>query len=154
LKCHVISCKNRKNWSLNQAKNKLSLWREKTTQEMSYIACLVFSLPCFLTQHWGAFVQTYLQLNSNNYYIIWVCVCSLKYPARHKRGPYWICYPLWAEGLYNIFSTLSHKRHNNRKKVIGQKTCILIFSTTFVWNISHYKESWARYDQKCILVFV
>jgi len=31
--------------------------------------------------------------------------------------------------------------------------CVLIFSTSFVWNISHSKKKWARYDQKCILVF-
>jgi hypothetical protein len=30
----------------------------------------------------------------------------------------------------------------------------LIFSTTFVWNISHSKNISARYDQKCKLVFV
>ena len=27
--------------------------------------------------------------------------------------------------------------------------CVLIFSTTFVWNISHFKKKWARYDKKC-----
>jgi len=26
--------------------------------------------------------------------------------------------------------------------------CVLIFSTTFVWNISHSKKKWARYDKK------
>ena len=31
--------------------------------------------------------------------------------------------------------------------------CVLIFSTTFVWNIFHSKKIWARYDQKCIFVF-
>jgi hypothetical protein len=30
------------------------------------------------------------------------------------------------------FSTLSHKRHDLRKKVIGYKMCVLISSTTFV----------------------
>jgi hypothetical protein len=31
---------------------------------------------------------------------------------------------------------------------------VLIFSTTFVWNISHSKKKRARYDKKCILVFM
>ena len=30
--------------------------------------------------------------------------------------------------------------------------CVLIFSTTFVWNISHFKKNWARYDHKCMSV--
>jgi len=32
--------------------------------------------------------------------------------------------------------------------------CVLIFCTTFVWNISHSKKNWARCDQTCILVFM
>jgi len=31
---------------------------------------------------------------------------------------------------------------------------VLVVYTTFVWNISHSKKKWAKYDQKCILVFV
>jgi hypothetical protein len=27
--------------------------------------------------------------------------------------------------------------------------CVLIFSTTFVWNIFHSKKNWARYNKKC-----
>ena len=52
------------------------------------------------------------------------------------------------------FSTLSHKRHDFRNKVTEHKMCVLIFSTTFVRNIFHSKKNWARYDRKCILVFV
>ena len=32
--------------------------------------------------------------------------------------------------------------------------CVLIFCTTFVWNISHSEKNWARYDQKCTSVFM
>jgi hypothetical protein len=39
------------------------------------------------------------------------------------------------------------------KKVIEYKMCVLIFCTTFVWNISHLKV-WARYDKNCVLVLM
>jgi hypothetical protein len=32
--------------------------------------------------------------------------------------------------------------------------CILIFSTTFVWNFSDYKKNWALSDHECIFVFL
>jgi hypothetical protein len=50
--------------------------------------------------------------------------------------------------------TLSHKRHDFLKKVIEHKMCVLIFSTTFVQNISHCKKNLARYRQKCEKIFV
>ena len=49
-------------------------------------------------------------------------------------------------------STLSHKRHDFRKKIIEHKTCVLISFTTFISNISHSTYNWARYDknvQRC-----
>jgi hypothetical protein len=52
------------------------------------------------------------------------------------------------------FSTLSHKRHDFRKKEIvsGNKIYSLNFYITFVWNIFHSKKNWAGYDQKCIFI--
>jgi hypothetical protein len=42
------------------------------------------------------------------------------------------------------FSTLSHKQRNFWKKVIEHTMCVLIFSTNFVWNISHSKTNSGR----------
>jgi hypothetical protein len=52
------------------------------------------------------------------------------------------------------FSTLSHKMHDFREKAIEHKMYEFIFSTNFAWNISHFKKNWARYDEKCVLVFM
>jgi len=46
------------------------------------------------------------------------------------------------------------KWHNFWIDVIEHKMCVLIFSTTFIWNISHFKKNRARYDQNCIMVFM
>jgi hypothetical protein len=44
------------------------------------------------------------------------------------------------ESLSRRRRRLSHKRHDFRRNVIEYKMCILIFSTTFVWNISHFEK--------------
>jgi hypothetical protein len=36
----------------------------------------------------------------------------------------------------------------------GPQISVLIFSTTFVRNISHSKKNWAMYDHKCTNVFM
>ena len=52
------------------------------------------------------------------------------------------------------YPTFSHKRNDFRKTVIECKACVLIFSTIFVWSISHSKKHWVRCDHKCIFVFM
>jgi hypothetical protein len=45
------------------------------------------------------------------------------------------------------FPTLSHKRHEFRKKkVFEHKTCVSSFSTNFIWNIFHSKKNLTGYD--------
>ena len=53
-----------------------------------------------------------------------------------------------------IFFLISHKRSNFLGGVMEHKMYVLIFSTSFVWNIYHSKNNWVRYDHKCILVFM
>jgi len=88
-----------------------------------------------------------LQWKSSKYYIFWMCVCSLSYPACNAHEPY--CHQ-WPARLYNIF--FPHYLINGT--IIEYKVCVLIFSTPFVWNISHSKKKCVRYDKKRILVFM
>jgi hypothetical protein len=85
-------------------------------------------------KHGGAFVQPILQWKSNKYYIFWVCVFRLRYPTCNAHASY--CH-LWPVRLHHIFP---HYLVNGRifvKKLLSTK---LIFSTTFIWNISHSKK--------------
>jgi surface polysaccharide O-acyltransferase-like enzyme len=93
-----------------------------------------------------------LQWKSNKYYIFWVCVCSLSYPAFNVHAPYYS--QLWPAPLYSIFAHyLINDTIFGKKKLLNIK-CVLIFCTTFVWNISHSKKNSARYYHQCTLVFM
>jgi hypothetical protein len=87
-----------------------------------------------------------VQWKSSKYYTTRVCVCvcvffGIQHAMRISRILSSVaCPPL------QYFSQLSHKRQDFRRKVIENKMCVLILSTTFV-NISHSKKNWARYDQ-------
>ena len=52
------------------------------------------------------------------------------------------------------FSTLFHKPKDFRERVTEHKMCVVMFSTTIIWNISHSKENSARCYNKCTQVFV
>jgi hypothetical protein len=76
--------------------------------------------------------------------------CRLAYSVRHVHAPCCLR-PLWP---HHIFLTLSHNLHNFRKKVTKHKTCVLIFSTTSIWNISYFKKKSAKHCHKCENVFM
>jgi hypothetical protein len=53
------------------------------------------------------------------------------------------------------FSTLSHKRYDFGKELLNIKLCVLILSTSFIWNISRYLKNSAKYDKKkCTSVYM
>ena len=43
-----------------------------------------------VTHHWRAFVKPLLPWKSNEYYIVWVCVCRLRHPACKAYASYYI----------------------------------------------------------------
>ena len=53
--------------------------------------------------------------------------------------------------LHIILQTV---RFSKKKKKILNKRYVLIFFTTFGRKISHSKKNGARYDQKCVSVFM
>ena len=79
-----------------------------------------------------------LPRNSKMYYIFWVCVCSLSYPACKAHAPY--CYP-WPVRLYHIFP-----RYLIKGMIFGgggsffNKKCVILFSLQLLYENSHSKE--------------
>jgi len=60
-------------------------------------------------------------------------------------------------GLSGCTIVLPHyfiKKHDFRKKKLLKTKVCIYFSRTIGWNSSHSKKNWARYDQKCMLVFM
>jgi hypothetical protein len=80
------------------------------------------------------------------------CVCGLSYPAQKAHAPHYIAICGLSVSatfflLYLIIGTMF-------EKITEHKKCVLTFSTTSVWNISHYKKNQATYypnsTQVCI----
>ena len=92
-----------------------------------------------------------VEKNRNKYYIFWVCVFSLSYPPCQAHGPHYTV----IRGLTGSTIFLSTLRDMIfGKKVTEYKSCVLIFSTTFISNISCSKKNSSRYYHKCTQVFM
>ena len=74
-----------------------------------------------------------------------VCLhmCRLTYPVWYMWAPHCLR-PLW---LHHIFWHYLIKSTIFRKKSLNMS--VLIFSTTFIWNTSHYKKKSTTYCHKC-----
>ena len=65
----------------------------------------------------------------------WACACACVHVVlfiQHATHMRHIVTSFVAHLVLQYFSTLCHKRHDFRKKVIDRKMCVLIFYTIFV----------------------
>jgi hypothetical protein len=82
---------------------------------------------------------TAVVMENNNYYIFWMCFCSLIYPACKANAPY--CVDVF--GLSGSSTFFPH--YPIKGTIFGggggieYKMYVSTFSTTFVWNNSYYK---------------
>ena len=88
-------------------------------------------------------MQPVLLWKRKRYYVCWVRVCIISYPACNARAPY--CHVACPALQY--FSASPHKLHDFRENSTEDKMCVLFFSTTIVWNISHTETNWEADDQ-------
>jgi len=102
-----------------------------------------------IRHHWGAFVQPLLQWKSSKYYIVWVCVCSLRYPTWNSHAPY--CH-LWPLRLYCIFPLhLIKARFSKEKKMLLNIKCVFKFSLQILFKtfLVLSKTEWVLYRSSC-----
>ena len=96
-------------------------------------------------------MQPLLDWKSNKYYIFWVCVCSLMYPACNAHAPY--C-QLWPVRLYNIFPHfLINGKISGKKRLLNIKKKCFDFLYNFCPKYFDSNKRWATHDNKYVLVF-
>jgi hypothetical protein len=137
-------CRINTSWSSLQRKN-ISYYK----QERQYKCNVIFR----------RIHETTVAVEKQYYMCVCVCacvcgcttagVCLLTYPLSHAQESYCLR-PLWLHHIFRhsvIHGTIFGKKSPNVK-------CVLIFSTTFIWNISHSQKNSARYCHKSENVFM
>jgi hypothetical protein len=90
---------------------------------------------------------------SSNYYILWVCVCSLRYPACNAHAPY--CH-LWPAQVYNIFPHYLINDTIFRRKKLLQIKCVFFLYNICLKHFSFWDELsdiWSKMYAKYLLFF-
>jgi hypothetical protein len=57
-------------------------------------------------------------------------------------------------GLMHFHTVSKKSRFSKKKSYWTQNTCPDFLHKIFFWNISHSTKNWARYDTRCMLVFM
>jgi hypothetical protein len=83
-------------------------WLHERVSMLRYMHNVCQGALYVTTRLWATFLQPLIQWKSNNYYIFWVCVCSLNCPACNAHAPYCRLLPT---PLYNTcINTAVHRQ--------------------------------------------
>jgi hypothetical protein len=124
-----------------------------------------------MTSHWDASTKPALPRKVYYYIFLCMCACVCAYICvwlgaracacvrvgliiQHATRMHHVVLSFVASLAPLKISTLSHKWRDFQEKVAECKMCVLTFSTTFFWNISHSKKNSVRYCIKCENVFM
>jgi hypothetical protein len=103
-----------------------------------------------VTKHWGAFAKPLLLCKSRKYYIFWMCVCSLSYPACKVHALYYyiICgLPGCALFVYIISWTTPL-----RKKLLNVKLCVdIIYNFKVCRSVRLHIFKWINHPDAALL---
>ena len=128
-------------WKREREKTGNVLWRH--TEARSRNPCgrgkainIAYFYVCVRAWMWGARARA--------------CACARGRAFSLAWSTFHCC--LWAVAA--PYCLVSRKRQDFRKKVTQHKMCVLIFSATFIWNVSHSKKNSERYCHKCENVFM
>jgi hypothetical protein len=84
-----------------------------------------------------------LSWKGDRYYVFSVCVCRLSYAVCKAHVPIISsCVPFASTAFFPRYIKIGTIF---KKKSVEHKTCVLIFSTTFIWNVSHFHKISERY---------
>jgi hypothetical protein len=104
-----------------------------------------------ITYHWGVFVQPLLKWNINKYYIFWVCVRSLRWPACSAHAPHCHLCPVRLCSIfphYLIDGTVVENKFLNIQ-------CLFLFSLRLLSeNFEFWEESCETWWKMCICLHV
>ena len=111
---------------------------QNQTRQVMYVQCDIETRSCIHCCSGKAITITYSECGS----VAWV--------TQHAKRVRCIVLHLWSVSV-RLCHTFPHYLINGKTLLNGK--CVLIFSTTFVWNISRSKEEISAVSSKSALVF-